>query len=99
MSLKQMLPFGGQGSNQAIEDGGALGFLLGGVDSVADIPSRLLLFDRVRRKRASRVQVLSKVRIGKEKEVQQELQLHAESHEPGKLSCLFPIFCWAIFGC
>ena len=84
-----MLPFGGQGSNQAIEDGGALGFLFGGVDNVVDIPSRLLLFDKVRRKRASRVQVLSKVRIGKEKEVQQESQLYAENYEPGKFSWRF----------
>ncbi len=84
-----MLPFGGQGSNQAIEDGGALGFLLEGVLEVADVSNRLLLFEKVRRKRASRVQILSKVRIGKEKEVQQELKLYAEANESGKLGCLF----------
>ena len=69
-----MLPFGGQGSNQAIEDGGALGYLLQGVENAAAIPARLALFDKVRRNRVSRVQTLSKVRIGREKEVEQELQ-------------------------
>ena len=85
-----MLPFGGQGSNQAMEDGGALGFLLQGVEEMADIPKRLSLFDKVRRKRASRVQILSKVRIGKEEEVQQELKLHAETGESGKPFDIFP---------
>ena len=80
-----MLPFGGQGSNQAVEDGGALGFLLRGVKDVAEVPSRLSLFDRVRRKRASRVQILSKARVGKEGEVQDELKLYAETDESGKL--------------
>ena len=74
-----MLPFGGQGSNQAIEDGGALGYLLQGVEDVATIRARLALFDKVRRNRASRVQTLSKVRIGREKEVEKELQRYAES--------------------
>ena len=74
-----MLPFGGQGSNQAIEDGGALGYLLQGVENAAAIPARLALFDKVRRNRASRVQTLSKVRIGREKEVEQELQRYADT--------------------
>jgi len=34
------------------------------------------------------VQILSKVRIDKEKEVQQELKLYAEANESGKLGCL-----------
>lgn len=83
-----MLPFGGQGSNQAIEDGGALGFLLEGVLETADVSNRPLLFDKVRRKRAYRVQILSKVRIGKEKEVQEELKLYAEIDGSGKLGRL-----------
>lgn len=83
-----MLPFGGQGSNQTIEDGGALGFLLEGVLEAADVSNRLLLFGKVSRKRASRVQILSKVRIDKEKEVQQELKLYTEVTESGKLGCL-----------
>ncbi|KAF3405242.1 hypothetical protein DPV78_003195 [Talaromyces pinophilus] len=73
-----MLPFGGQGSNQAIEDGGALGYLLREVDNHADISDRLALFEQVRRNRASRVQILSKARVGQEKSVQEELQKYAD---------------------
>ncbi len=73
-----MLPFGGQGSNQAIEDAGALGYLLNGIESANDIPKRVELFQIVRRKRASRVQILSKVRVNKELEVQQELLKYAD---------------------
>ncbi len=83
-----MLPFGGQGSNQAMEDGGALGFLLRGVEDAASLPERLLWFDKVRRERASRVQILSKVRIGKEKEVQEEIKPFAETNNMGKLGCV-----------
>ena len=79
-----MLPFGGQGSNQAIEDGGALGFLLRDVKEVGEIPLRLSLFDKVRRKRASRVQILSKTRVGREREVQEELKSYAEFDESGE---------------
>ncbi|KAJ5115656.1 hypothetical protein N7456_000004 [Penicillium angulare] len=73
-----MLPFGGQGANQAIEDGGALGRLLQGLDDPAEIPHRITLFDMVRRKRASRIQILSTVRIGKEKQVEKQLEQYAE---------------------
>lgn len=79
-----MLPFGGQGSNQAIEDGGALGYLLQGVERAAEISSRLDLFEKVRRDRASRVQTLSKVRIGREKEVEQELKQYVDTVNSGK---------------
>lgn len=80
----QMLPFGGQGSNQAMEDGGALGYLLRGVEDAAEIPARLAMFDSVRRNRASRVQTLSKVRVGREEEVQQELKKYMENADAGK---------------
>ncbi|MCJ1403882.1 hypothetical protein MMC11_007105 [Xylographa trunciseda] len=73
-----MLPFGGQGSNQAMEDAGALGYLFQGVADPKDIPKRLSLFEQVRKNRASRVQVLSKVRVGREKEVEEELRLYAD---------------------
>ena len=79
-----MLPFGGQGSNQAIEDGGALGSLLRGVKEVDEVPSRLSLFESVRRNRASRVQILSKARVGKEGDVQDELKRYAETDESGQ---------------
>ena len=74
----QMLPFGGQGSNQAIEDAGALGYMLDGLENTNDIQKRLELFETVRRKRASRVQILSRVRVGKEKDVMQELLEYAD---------------------
>ncbi|MDI1493248.1 MAG: hypothetical protein OHK93_005036 [Ramalina farinacea] len=73
-SVGKMLPFGGQGSNQAIEDGGALGFLLNGVGDPAQIPDRLETFEKVRRLRASRVQTLSNARANNEKDVAAEVQ-------------------------
>ncbi|KAH8698368.1 putative salicylate hydroxylase [Talaromyces proteolyticus] len=73
-----MLPFGGQGSNQAIEDGGALGFLLKDVDDVAEIPARLELFEKVRRRRASRVQILSTVRANREHQVETQIRQYME---------------------
>ncbi|KAK3360974.1 putative salicylate hydroxylase [Lasiosphaeria ovina] len=73
-----MLPFGAQGSNQAIEDAGALGELFHGVDSPALVPERLAMFDSVRRLRASRVQTLSRVRLGKEMQVQAQLRQYAD---------------------
>ena len=66
-----MLPFGGQGSNQAIEDAGALGYLFKGLETEETVIRNIDLFDTVRRKRASRVQILSKFRVGKEKDVKE----------------------------
>ncbi|KAJ5273175.1 salicylate hydroxylase [Penicillium angulare] len=71
---EQMLPFGGQGSNQAIEDGGALGLLLAGVDEPSEIPHRLELFERLRMRRATRVQILSSVRANREAMVKERVQ-------------------------
>ncbi|KAI1647446.1 putative salicylate hydroxylase [Daldinia loculata] len=73
-----MLPFGAQGANQAIEDAGALGALFGNRESVADVSSRLVTFEQVRRLRASRVQSLSRVRLGKEKEVEDRVRCYAD---------------------
>ncbi|KAI1097349.1 putative salicylate hydroxylase [Jackrogersella minutella] len=73
-----MLPFGAQGANQAIEDAGALGALFSGGESAIDVPSRLELFEQVRRLRASRVQSLSRVRLGKEKEVEATVRQYAD---------------------
>ena len=78
-----MLPFGGQGSNQAIEDGGALGFLLKGVDDTTILAERLRDFEAIRKDRASRVQILSKVRVGKEMEVELELWQYAGNLKSG----------------
>lgn len=71
-----MLPFGGQGANQAIEDAGALGYLLTGISSTStpdELASRLAAFEKVRINRASLIQTLSKVRVGKEKEIEDEV--------------------------
>lgn len=80
-----MLPFGAQGANQAIEDAGALGALFSGGESESDVASRLALFEQVRRLRASRVQTLSKVRLGKEREVEAELRQYADPPGSGTL--------------
>lgn len=86
-----MLPFGGQGANQAIEDAGALGAILSDMSSVEDLPKRLALFDKVRRLRASRVQVLSTVRLGKEKDVEDEVKKYTDFPGPCKNFFLFLI--------
>lgn len=85
-----MLPFGGQGSNQAIEDAGALGYLFNDIETEESVTKRMELFETVRRKRASRVQILSKVRVGKEMDVNEELLQYADppgSGEPSLPRC------------
>jgi 2-polyprenyl-6-methoxyphenol hydroxylase-like FAD-dependent oxidoreductase len=84
-----MLPFGGQGANQAIEDAGALGYLLKGLDDASEIENRLRLFVEVRKDRVTRVQILSKTRIGREKEFEQELERYA--NPPGSSRFLFDL--------
>lgn len=73
-----MLPLSGQGANQAIEDGVALGLLFKGADDVSEIRNRLALFERVRKNRASRVQTISKVRASREREVEDEVRLYTD---------------------
>lgn len=68
-----MLPFGGQGANQCIEDAGAISVLFRDVTSQNDIARHLTLFEKVRVSRALRVQILSKVRSGREGEVAGEV--------------------------
>ena len=85
-----MLPFGGQGSNLAMEDAGALGHLLRDVHDPAAVEKRLALFELVRKDRASRTQIMSKVRVGREKDVEQELQKYADPPGSGKL-CIVQI--------
>lgn len=92
-----MLPFGGQGANQAIEDAGALGALLQGA-SADDIPHCLNQFEEVRRLRASRVQILSKTRLGKEKDVEGELRHYADPPGAGLLISIPTVkYSWLIF--
>lgn len=80
-----MLPFGGQGSNCAMEDAGTLGYLFQGVTGRESIPARLQMFEQARRDRASRVQILSSVRAGREKEVEEKLRQYADP--PGSSKC------------
>jgi salicylate hydroxylase len=76
----QMLPFGAQGANQAIEDAGALAVVLDGDDiSQQNLMHRLAVFEKVRRLRASRIQIMSGVRLGKEKQVQDQIRRYADS--------------------
>ncbi len=80
-----MLPFSAQGANQALEDGSALGYLLKGIDKPAEVTARLTLFDKVRRNRASRVQTLSSISVGREAEVQEKLKRYKDNAESSKL--------------
>jgi salicylate hydroxylase len=83
-----MLPFGGQGSNQAIEDGAALGILLKDVDNASMLQERLGLFEAVRRRRAARVQILSTVRANREQLVEQRIKQFMEDDVPCGFSVL-----------
>jgi salicylate hydroxylase len=74
-----MLPFGGQGAMMAIEDGGSLGFLLKDTTDPQHIEERLDLFQTLRKSRASRVQLLSSVRAGREKEVEDRVRMFADA--------------------
>ncbi len=82
-----MLPFGGQGSNSAMEDAGALGYLFRSIHDPAAIEKQLQLFELVRKDRVSRIQIMSKVRMGREKDILQELQNFADPPGSGK-SCI-----------
>lgn len=74
-----MLPFGGQGANMAIEDGGALGFLFADIVDAGQVEKRLPLYETVRKNRASRVQILSSVRIHQEQKVEAKVRQYADS--------------------
>lgn len=80
-----MLPLGAQGANQAIEDAGALCVLLDGVEEPEHIATRLAIYEEVRKLRASRIQILSQVRLGREMDVQDELRKYADP--PGSGTC------------
>ena len=89
-----MLPYGAQGSNQAFEDAGALGYLLEGIKSPGEVAKRLSMFEEVRRRRASRAQTLSKKVIGEEMEVQDELKKYTESEDMSRLSNFATLSSW-----
>ena len=73
-----MLPFGGQGSNQAIEDTGALRCLFEKIEPGESLTESLDVFERVRKRPVTRTQTMSKVRVGKELDVREELLQYAD---------------------
>ena len=84
-----MLPYGGQGSNQAIEDAGALGCLFNDVHDPGENPNIFNLFETVRVKRASRSQMLGSVRVGREAHVKEALLLYADPPGSGRIDVTF----------
>ncbi|KAL7793748.1 hypothetical protein V8C37DRAFT_409514 [Trichoderma ceciliae] len=72
-----MLPFGGQGAMMAIEDGGILGSLLTNL-APNQIDARLSNYQNLRKNRASRIQLLSNVRVGREAEVEAQVRQYAD---------------------
>lgn len=70
----------------AIEDGAALGFLMKG-SGENDIVDSLIKFEKLRSKRAARVQILSSVRAGREPEVQEKLTKYLDSDVTSKWKC------------
>jgi salicylate hydroxylase len=78
-----MLPFSAQGANQAIEDGVSLGLMLSGSDK-ANFRDSLAKFEKLRRNRVARVQILSNVRAGREAEVQEKVSNYLDSDMQSK---------------
>ncbi|OHF03926.1 FAD binding domain-containing protein [Colletotrichum orchidophilum] len=56
-----MLPHQGQAGSMSLEDGLALGVVFAGVSDTSDVEKRLELFEKIRRSRASAIQILSNV--------------------------------------
>ncbi|KAJ4287774.1 hypothetical protein N0V90_012478 [Kalmusia sp. IMI 367209] len=88
-----MLPLGAQGANQAIEDAGALTHLLQNNETTARLPALLASYERVRRLRASRIQMLSKVRLGRESDVEAYTRLYADPPGSGAYETKMRKFC------
>lgn len=82
--VAQMLPFNAQGAVSAMEDGGALGYLFQQVDNPELIPERLQIFQQARADRVARVQILSNVKLGKEKEVEEQVRQYADPRGSSK---------------
>ncbi|KAI4240696.1 MAG: hypothetical protein LQ352_007579, partial [Teloschistes flavicans] len=72
-----------------MEDAAALGYMFTNVTEPAAIEKRLSLFEKVRRNRAARVQILSKARIGREREVADQLKDYAEPAGSGTSASKF----------
>ncbi|KAI9661304.1 MAG: hypothetical protein M1821_009631 [Bathelium mastoideum] len=74
----------GQGGAQAIEDGAALGALLSKLRSVEEVPARLRLFERVRKNRASAMQIFSNVGQDQAEKNQAKAQQYVDGPVPSK---------------
>lgn len=68
----------------AIEDGGSLGYIFQNDVDVAAVPSKLKLFERARYARMARVQILSSVRAGREKDVEEQLLQYCDGPDISK---------------
>ncbi|KAK1782302.1 hypothetical protein QBC45DRAFT_439223 [Copromyces sp. CBS 386.78] len=76
-----MLPHHGQGAAQAIEDGLALGLCLGDLSSISapeELEHRLNLYEKIRRNRASAIQVMSNAGFDEEAPAELEGYLKEE---------------------
>ncbi|KAL3963074.1 hypothetical protein ACCO45_000078 [Purpureocillium lilacinum] len=73
-----MLPHHGQGGAQGLEDGLAIGIVLHGASSPSEIEKRLGIYDQVRCKRASAIQILSNAGLEQFDLVQHELRQYLE---------------------
>ncbi|KAK4442748.1 salicylate hydroxylase [Podospora aff. communis PSN243] len=77
-----MLPHQGQGGAQGIEDGISLGIALAGATAdLESLSSRLNIFEKARRNRASAVQVLSNAAVIHDESTKQELAKYLEGAE------------------
>ncbi|PVI04788.1 hypothetical protein DM02DRAFT_624581 [Periconia macrospinosa] len=72
-----MLPFGGQGVNQAIEDGASLGLFMRVIESIT-VLKRLQAYVQFRHRRVARTQLLASVRPGNEGQVIDQVKLLIE---------------------
>jgi salicylate hydroxylase len=79
-----MLPFNAQGAVSAMEDGGALGYLFENINDASSVPERLEVFQRVRADRVARVQILSSVKLGREKEVEEQVRRYTDPRGSSK---------------
>ncbi|KAK1525773.1 FAD binding domain-containing protein [Colletotrichum costaricense] len=68
-----MLPHQGQGGAMGLEDGLALGVVFAGVSDNSDLEKRLDLFEKIRRNRASAIQILSNVGTDQSSLVEKDL--------------------------
>ncbi|KIW63663.1 hypothetical protein PV04_08648 [Phialophora macrospora] len=84
-----MLPTHGQGASMALEDAMALQVLFADVDSTADVPSKLQLFDRLRLPRVSAVQVMSNKMMGPPDKMMAEIKRYYQGDIPGPTAKTF----------